>query len=116
MIQVKITCSRCGKTWDESLEEHREKIPKYSITEYVPKPLRTTGRYKRIDFCPECERAFEKFLGGKEVTEAVSDEWFVIVKENGENPQLTKISPGCIREIESGSRVVTLKSYLETHK
>lgn len=117
MIQYNITCSRCGFTWNEDFDEHREKIPKYSITEYVRPPHRTQGRYKRIDFCPKCEKAFEKFLACEtEVTPAdFMDEWYVAKADSDAIPTLIR-KDKVEAHIAIGFKVVTLMSYLKTHK
>lgn len=117
MIQYNITCSRCGFTWNEDFDEHREKIPKYSITEYVRPPHRTQGRYKRIDFCPKCEKAFEKFLACETlgVPADFMDEWYVAKPDNDSIPTLVR-KDKIEGYISIGYKVVTLMSYLETHK
>lgn len=116
MIQYNITCSRCGNTWVEEFEEHREKIPKYSITEYVRPPHRSSGRYKRIDFCKKCEKEFEKFLEMESFAERpeLMEDWYVA--KAGEDSVPTLVRKDKVEgHIMVGYKVVTLRSYLDTH-
>lgn len=113
MIVYKITCARCGVSWEETITEHLEKKSKYQIS----KSEKHKG-YEEITLCPACQRSFEKWLAGDaeakndaDISKEVNRYYVAYHPKSPMVPVLILLSD-VNAYTANGYKVVTLKSYL----
>ena len=113
MIVYKITCARCGTTWEEGIDEHLRNKPDYQISKHEKRK-----GYEDVTLCPACQRSFEKWLAGDaeakndaDISKEVNGYYVATHPTSPMVPVLILLSD-VNAYTANGYKVVTLKSYL----
>lgn len=69
-LMVQFKCQRCGKTDTRSLEECENEVSDgiRELYDLCPPTGWQNGGFYYPLFCPECKKAYEHFMSGKEQT------------------------------------------------
>ena len=115
MIKYKVTCSRCGNTWEEETRKYHDKRLPYTMTKFIAAPgsLINAGRYENIDLCPACMDKLIKFMNNESVDGTNKTDGYYVVKDVERGIDILADFKRLGGYFGTGLSIVTLESYLD---